>query len=435
MRILKDGIIYFVASILEKSVPFILLPFLTRVLSTEEYGLISIFTTVAVIYGLVIGLGLNAFVRVVYHKIKSHEFNSYVSNVLILSIISLLVAIIITMLFKTFIIQVSGLGNNFIPLVIVMSSAQFVINLRLVIFQTTRKSLQYGKLQVSRPLVDLFLVVFLVFYLSGGGEERIYSLVISNVVTGIIACMSMYRDNLLVLKFNKIHAARAMQFVLPLLPHSIALTAFFTVDKLILSSSIGLSIVGELAVTLSLASPVWIITESINRSFMPWSFERFRKGELENVVGASYILLIIMFLICIMYSALLFMFFELVVGESFLNTLVPAMILIWVGWLKLAYYLVLKGIVYCEKTVYLALVSISSGITYLGLILVNIDDLDLIDMSLYIIVLHFLMFVGAAIISQVQYPQPWGTFSLTKNVAKLVLVQLLQRKNDTRSVK
>ena len=411
MRILKEGSIYFGASVFERAIPFLLLPFLTRLLSTEEYGMISIFITVTAIFSLAIGLGLGGFVRVIYHKIDNRDFHRYVGNVLTIATASLLISIILIVFFQTNIVRISGLESDLIPLIIVVASAMFIVNLRLVIFQTMRMPSQYGKMQLSRPILDFSLVILLVFYLSGGGVERIYAFVASYVITGLIACFSLYRDGLLRMRLDKKSSSRALSFVLPLLPHSIALTAFSTADKLILASSTGLSIVGELAVALALASPTIIISESINRFFMPWSFEKFREGELELVVGASYVLLTLMAVICLGYSLLLTAVFEIIVGEYFLNAFAPVMILIWLGWLKLAYYLFAKGIVYREETRFLSYNSIPAGIVYIGLIVINIREITVVDVSIYMLAHYSIMFIGVLVLSQLRFPQPWGQVS------------------------
>lgn len=41
------------------------MPFLTRILSTEEYGMVAIFLVALSVYSLFIGASINGFVRVI----------------------------------------------------------------------------------------------------------------------------------------------------------------------------------------------------------------------------------------------------------------------------------------------------------------------------------------------------------------------------------
>ena len=425
MKILKEGFIYTGTSVIQKTIPFLLMPFLTRILSTEEYGVVAIFVVAVSVYSLFIGASLNGFVRVIYHKSTTKEFIEYIGNSLIFFIALSLVAYTTTWLFESSLSQLFGLEKSYLYLALFVAFSKFMFDMRLVIFQTMRQAFNFAKLQLTLPIIEMLLVILLVFYLYKGAEGRILSIAISSLVVGIISTYLMHKAKLLCINFNLNYFKRIARYIYPLLPHSIALTAFFTVDKLILSSNIGLSIVGEFAVALSLALPIWMLTESINTAFMPWSFEKFSKGKLDIVVGASYLLLIGLFIIGVLYSILLFFTFDLIVGEAFKNVLYPALILIWAGWFKLAYYCVIKGLFFSEKTNYLPLISILSGSVYLGLIYFNINSLTLIDLSIYMNFLYIIMFVGVFILSQLKFPQPWRQLESIGKVIKLLKNRIL----------
>ena len=425
MRILKEGTIYTGTSLIQKIIPFLLMPFLTRILSTEEYGMVAIFVVTVSVYLLFIGASLNGFVRIIYHKSTTKEFIEYMGNSLIFFIALSLVAYTVTWFFESSLSQLFGLEKNYLYLALFVAFSKFMFNMRLVIFQTMRQAFNFAKLQLTLPIIEMLLVILLVFYLYKGAEGRILSVAISSLIVGIVSTYLMHKAKLLCINFNLNYFKRIARYIFPLLPHSIALTAFFTVDKLILSSNIGLSIVGEFSVALSLALPIWMLTESINTAFMPWSFEKFSKGKLDIVVGASYLLLIGLFIIGVLYSILLFFTFDLIVGEAFKNVLYPALILIWAGWFKLAYYCVIKGLFFSEKTNYLPLISILSGSVYLGLIYFNINSLTLIDLSIYMNFLYIIMFVGVFILSQLKFPQPWRQLESIGKVIKLLKNRIL----------
>ena len=423
MSILKEGFIYTGTSVIQKTIPFLLMPFLTRILSTEEYGLVAIFVVAVSVYSLFIGVSLNGFVRVIYHKSTTTEFIQYIGNSLIFFIVLSLVAYTTTWLFESNLSQLFGLEKSYLYLALFVAFSKFMFYIRLGIFQTMRQAFNFAKLQLTLPIIEMLLVILLVFYLYKGAEGRILSIAISSLVVGIVSTYLMHKAKLLCINFNLNYFKRIARYVFPLLPHSIALTAFFTVDKLILSSNIGLSIVGEFAVAVSLALPIWMLTESINVAFLPWSFEKFSKGKLDMVVGASYVLLIGLFIAGVLYSILLFFTFDLIVGEAFKNTLYPALVLIWAAWFKLAYYFVVKAVVYSEKIIYKPLVSVVSGLLYLGLIYTNIKTITLIDIALYMVLMQLTMFLGMFILSNIVNRQPWG------NLRSIIDVLLVIKKN------
>lgn len=418
MRLLKESSIYLFASVAEKALPFLLLPLLTRVLTTEEYGLIAMFVAVVMIFSVLGGAGLNGFIRVVYHKVGSNLFIKYIGNTLSLAIFLYSAIAVFTALFHDAFERVTGLSSSFLMLAWFMSLLTFAINLRLVIFQTSRNPNGFAKLQLLKPALDGILVLVFLVYLGGGGSERIYALVVSCIIAGVFALKLLHKDAMLRLSWNKSYAKRIMDFVLPVLPHSVILSLVFVVDKVILSSTVGLSMVGELAVALSLAMPMLVVADAVNRAFMPWSFEKLQKNELEEVVGASYFLLIVMFFVSIAYSVLLMNTFEYLVGNTFLNTLIPSLILVWSGWLKLAYYVVMKSLAFNEKLGCLSYVTFISAFTYFSLILTTIETITLIELSLYANCFHLMMVLGVFLLSQKFFPQPWGRFQPTLGVIR-----------------
>ena len=102
------------------------------------------------------------------------------------------------------------------------------------------------------------------------------------------------------------------------------------------------------------------------------------------------------------------------------DVLYPALILLWTGWFKLAYFLFAKGLVYTEKLNYLPLVSVSSGCVYLGLIYTNIENITLTNISIFMNIMYVIMFFGVYILSQMKYPQPWGNMRSIPKVFKIV---------------
>ena len=69
MQIVKNSVIYLGSSILSKSIPFLLLPILTKYLSPAEYGNLSIFLIFISIYGAFVGMALHTNIAKNYYKV------------------------------------------------------------------------------------------------------------------------------------------------------------------------------------------------------------------------------------------------------------------------------------------------------------------------------------------------------------------------------
>ncbi|BDE25939.1 hypothetical protein OCUAc20_44390 [Acinetobacter baumannii] len=56
MRVLKDSFIYLIGELFAKSLPFLMLPYLTRKLGPEGFGELSYYLTMLSLFGIFIGL-------------------------------------------------------------------------------------------------------------------------------------------------------------------------------------------------------------------------------------------------------------------------------------------------------------------------------------------------------------------------------------------
>lgn len=56
MKILKDSFIYLIGELFAKSLPFLMLPYLTRKLGPEGFGELSYYLTWLVLFGVFVGL-------------------------------------------------------------------------------------------------------------------------------------------------------------------------------------------------------------------------------------------------------------------------------------------------------------------------------------------------------------------------------------------
>jgi O-antigen/teichoic acid export membrane protein len=59
MKVVRDSIIYLGSSVINKLIPFILLPITTSFLSPEDFGKYSIYYLFVTIYLAIIGMGIN----------------------------------------------------------------------------------------------------------------------------------------------------------------------------------------------------------------------------------------------------------------------------------------------------------------------------------------------------------------------------------------
>ena len=83
-----NSFIYLFSNILNATIPFLLLPILTRVLDPEGYGMVTMFTMLVTVLGVFVGLSVNGAVGVRYYQLSPQSLKDYVASTLLILFVS-----------------------------------------------------------------------------------------------------------------------------------------------------------------------------------------------------------------------------------------------------------------------------------------------------------------------------------------------------------
>lgn len=432
MKLLKEMLVYTGTSVIEKIVPLLLLPVLTRILTPEDYGLVSVFIAIVGLLVPMIGMSLDGFIRIIFHKVDTEEFGNFVNNTISIFLFSWIVAYLIGLAIYTF-SDVSIGGKPYLIFVsITAAGLQFIVSLRLTIYQTSRNVRSFAAIQIFRASADVVFVAILVLWFFRSGEARIFAYLLSFVTIALISLFSLRRDGLLSLDWQKKLVIRSLSYSLPLVPHTVALAAVFSIDKLILSNyESGIMIIGYLSVSLALSSPTMLLANALNKAFMPWALNGFKENRNHDVVAVSYLLIAVVFIFCLIYSFIVLLTFDYLVGSEFVGAKIPSAILCWVGFFKYIYYTVAKGLLYSEAMKRLPTISLAAGAVYLASIWLLLwigYDVTVYTVAYLMLFYHLLVSIVTAIISQQVYYQPWVELTEVMQSALMICKSVKIRK-------
>ncbi|MCD7954221.1 MAG: oligosaccharide flippase family protein [Lachnospiraceae bacterium] len=276
---------------LQRGVSLITTPIFTRVLSTEDYGLFSVFqayyAVIVIVVTLYLHMGVinNAFVK----SGKSQE--RVVSSFQSLSLISSGVWFVIAFIFRE---QLSTLmGLPVIAVVIMFVAFMFVEPYNTwVIYK--RYQFDYVRPVITSVLISIFtpaISVIAVFTTSGNhGIARIVSYSVVNVIIpgAIFYCINYKKDRTFV---DKDLWKYALSFNVPLLGHYLSETLLNQTDRIMINSFLGSSEAGIYSVAFSAASLFTIFSTALNTAFVPWTYQKLQEKEYRSIEKMGYIVL------------------------------------------------------------------------------------------------------------------------------------------------
>src|SRR5687768_3117213 len=87
---MKAGSWYMIGNLFNKAIAFLTVPIFTRLLSTNEYGMVNTYLSWVTVFTVIVGLSLGSSVRTAYIDYKNNLVE-YMSSVLFLSLINFII--------------------------------------------------------------------------------------------------------------------------------------------------------------------------------------------------------------------------------------------------------------------------------------------------------------------------------------------------------
>ncbi len=382
--LIKSASIYIFANILNASVPFLLLPVLTRYLSPLDYGILATFQVLVGLFSPIVGLNMNGAVTRQYYERDKINFSEYLTNSLLLVISSAIISSLLVYIFSKQISGVSEFPANWLWSIVVVNFFQIIISITLSLWQVKSKPILYGVFQNLQTVFNFGLSILLIIVFGMNWQGRIYAQVVVTFIFGIAGFYVFYRNNLLKLKFNKEYIRHALKFGLPLIPYTFTGWIMLSTDRIFINKMIGLSATGLYSVAYQITLLIGLIQVSFNNAWIPWLYEKLKENNFKvksKIVKFSYTYIVLNFVFAFILSTFSPWFLKFFLGPKFQG------IGIFIFWLALGqaangiHYITVNYIFYHNKNEYLTVEAVIVA---------------LIHIPLTYILIHFNQAVGAA---------------------------------------
>ena len=414
MNLSKSLPIYTVSSIINSSIPFLLVPFLTEHLSPESYGVLSMVAILLMLVTPFVSLNIANVLTMEFKQIKANDFPSFLTSILIIplfsSIVMILVMILLMPLISSFV-----LGYKFIIVLIpVISLFQIYPSIILVLYQMRHKPLSFGAFQFFLSLTNLILTIVFVFFLELDWLGRIYAILTTNILFTLISFTFYYIHNLIIPKIKLKYIYSSIRLGAPLILHSLSAVLIMSSDRIFLQKYYGNYLVGIYSVAVQISSIILVVQTAINQAWVPFLFDKLKNAidnndekERIKIVKASYLFLIfyigLPFIVyCIGYFALKF-----IINSDYKDA-IDFVFFLSVSYSFLGIYKISTNILfYFKKTKLLSILTFCSLILNLILNLIGINLFGAIGVVYASVLTFFLFSIIVFYMSNRIYPLPW----------------------------
>ncbi len=397
-------------SLLGAAIPFFLLPVMTRYLSPDDYGIVAMFGVMVTLITPLVGFSVHGAYSRVYFAKDRFDIDAYMGTIVFFVFLSSVVMLGVCYIFRGGIANLFAFPVSWVWLVPIVASASILGQIVLVSWQVRELPRPYGLFQNGRTLFEVLGALFLVIVLSMGWQGRLMA---RAIIFFLFACLGgciLIRNGWISFRFNKSYLYHALEFGVPLIPHSLAGILNTTIDRVFITHMVGMADAGLYTVGYQIGSVVGLIATAFNQAYIPWLFKRLNEdnwNEKIKIVRFTYVYFVVAISGVVALGVLAPWLLSVFVGKEFQGSVV---FILWIAMgyaFNGMYYMVVNYIFYMERTHLLA------WTTFLGAtinIILNYFFIKLngaVGAAQATSLSHGITFIFVWYLSARVYPMPW----------------------------
>lgn len=367
MRILKDSFIYLIGELFAKSLPFLMLPYLTRKLGPDGFGELSYYLTWLALFGIFIGLSQEGAVTRYFYFYGKKALNTVVTAGYLYNIMISAILLLGCWFFQAEIMAYIVLATMF----------QSFINVQLALRQCQKQPVKYITLQIILSLTSVIFTIAALELLSGDlVAYRILAIVVANALTFFIASVVLgdlfSNKNRISLKRLKLSALYIFSFGIPLILHQSSFFIKGQLDRLFIYEQYTKAELGIYSAGVQVAAVLPIVFMALNKAIVPYYYQGLKENKLTIKKIKKYTVLCLT--LCLVPALISFILpqkiYSLFLGEGYTDSkYFVTMYLIGYG-ISLPYLILVNYFFYISRNFLISSLNIVSSVSYVFLLVV-----------------------------------------------------------------
>lgn len=299
----KESTIYSISNILTKAIGFILIPVYTKFLSTDQYGIISLVTSLIGFMATFYNFGMSAAWARFYFdfEVNSEKQKHFFGNIIIFVFSLGFISSLFFSFFGKNLFAILAPGVSFFPFILIAVWSSFFLNfynIQLEIFRLERKAFRYGGYSVLKFTSTVIFTIIAVVILKYEAVGKVISEFIVVLIMALIIFFNIAKNIKLKIYFPFIKEALIFSF--PLLFHQLSGLIYLIADKFFLVNYKGLSTTGIYNIGFQLGGIMNLIVSSIHLSWYTFFMQTVVKtgNESKTLISrlTTYYIMVILFL-------------------------------------------------------------------------------------------------------------------------------------------
>jgi len=409
-KLFKNSFIYAGTEVINKAVPFLLLPVLTHYLTPSDYGIVATYSAFIAILAVFVHISMAGAIQVNYYKKTKEQIQVYIANVLIILTVTSLLSFCFIALFKTDLSQKLEVPTFWLFIGLVMVISQLLTLINLVLWQMEQRAKPYGVYQILQMLSNASIGLVLIVGLGMNWEGQLIAQAVSAILFGFISLLFVYKRGYLKFTFEEAYIKDALKFGIPLIPHRLSGWFKTGIDRIFITTMVSTSATGLYSIGYQFGMIIGILAVAFNQAYSPYLYKRLESIDTEGkiqLVKYTYLYFIIILLLASLLSFISPWLVQTFLDKQYLDTVQ------FVPWIAFSfafsgmYFMVVNYIFYMKKTFSLSVVSFSTSLLHVGVSYYLIKENGAIGAAQASAISSFIMFISMWALSNKVYKMPW----------------------------
>ena len=305
MKVLQNSIIYLGSSIFSKAIPFMLLPILTKYLSPEEYGVLSIFQLMISFFTAFVGMNMSMNVSKNFFKYTKLQTSLMIGNIIIILSLTTVIYFVITLWVSFYYQEIFSVPSNWVVIVPLLSFMLMINTINLTILRNQEKAYLFGVFEVINTAINIGVTILLLVMYHYGWYARAGGIIISYTLFFIISLLYMKKNGFIILRYNREEARRILKLSIPLIPHVVGGIIIALSDRFFIERMVSLEEVGVYSIGYMFGMVVVLFTDAFLKAWSPWFYKVLSNANCTKkikIVKYSYLYIMAIFIIAFSIS-------------------------------------------------------------------------------------------------------------------------------------
>ena len=272
-----------IGKLLTNGIAFLTAPIFTRILSSGDYGKVSVYSAWCTLFSFIVGLQVDGTIANAKIRYPEEELPSYLSSVMTIAVFSFATIFSFALLLNNFLAEFINIRKDLIFFLVVQSFASFCVKFYdsiLIQFKRTDKSMYF--MAFIFVLDTVLALLFLSIFTCEKYISKIYGEGLPLTIIGCFLCIYI------LIKGKVFYRSEYWNFCLPislpLILHSTGHLILWQSDRIMIQKLIGESETGIYSIAVLTASVLITIFLAFNNAWVPYYYEYKKRNDIESII-------------------------------------------------------------------------------------------------------------------------------------------------------